>query len=92
MTKSEGQASIFKHTGKDYGMNKLSLAALGLASALLVSGAALQVAPANATTAQVQSATIQPAASTAPIVKKNFNNPAPVKKPVKKKKKKRKKR
>jgi hypothetical protein len=47
-------------------MNRLSLAALGLATALMVSGAALQVAPAHA--------------ATAPIVKQNFNLPPPVKK------------
>jgi hypothetical protein len=67
-------------------MNKLTLAALGLASALMVSGAALQVAPAYATTTQLQSATTTQteAATTAPIVKKNFNNPKPTKKPIKK--------
>jgi len=62
-------------------MNRLSLAALGLATALMVSGAALQVAPAHATTTQLQTGTtIETAAATAPVVTKNYNNPAPIKK------------
>lgn len=65
-------------------MNRLTMATLGLASALMASGAALQVAPTHATTTQLRSApAVQTEAATAEVVKKNFNNP-----PVKKKKKK----
>ena len=62
-------------------MNRRTLAALGLASALTVSGTALQVAPAHATITQLQSApAVQTEAATAEVVKKNFNNPPPIKK------------
>ena len=52
MMKGEAQPRSSQPTGKDNAMNRLTLAALGLATALMVSGPALQMAPAHAATTQ----------------------------------------
>ncbi len=82
MMKGEAQPRSSQPTGKDNAMNRLTLAALGLATALMVSGPALQMAPAHAATTAA-TATNTNVAQTTTVKKKKKTVKHNTKKPVK---------